>query len=82
MDIPEVVTSFQFQCGHCSAANEYVHEHGPNVRPFLVSTRCTKCFKLNKFEGLPGTLVTTQPGRGKTTEAQIELVPIDTHVQS
>jgi len=82
MDILEIATSFRFQCRHCNESNEYVHEHGPHVRPFLVSTRCIKCSKLNKFEGLPGMVMTTRGRAGRAGDAQIELVPVDTHVQS
>ena len=82
MEAPDLVTSFRFQCTHCDEANEYIHEHGPHVRPFLVSTRCVKCLKLNRFEGLPGNVVTTRVRQSIVRGGKVELVPIDTHVES
>lgn len=82
MQSPDLVTSFQFRCTHCSEANEYVHEHGRHVRPFLVSTRCVKCLKLNRFDGLAGTVVTTRVRQSTGGEGQVDLVPIDTHFDS
>jgi len=55
--VPEAVTLFSFACEFCSTANEYVHEHAADVQPFLISTKCTGCRKLNKLGGLEGILI-------------------------
>ena len=59
--MPEAFTLFRFTCEFCQTANEYLHDHAVDVQPFLVSTKCLSCRKVNGLGGLQGELVTQSP---------------------
>lgn len=60
---PDAFTLFRFTCEFCHTANEYLHDHAADVQPFLVSTKCSSCRKVNGLGGLTGELVTQSPPR-------------------
>jgi len=60
---PNAVTKFRFTCEFCRTANKYQHDHAADVQPFLVSTKCSSCLKVNALGGLSGELVTQSPPR-------------------
>ena len=59
----DALTLFRFTCEFCHTANEYRHDHALDVQPFLVSTKCSSCRKVNGLGGLSGELVTKSPPR-------------------
>jgi len=75
--VTDALTLFQFSCTYCSAPNEYVHRHDDGVQPFLVSTKCSGCRRLNVLGGISGTpFQSPKPDRAKKGVANVILVQL------
>jgi len=58
MRSPHTRTRFQSTCAFCRHNNAHEETHRTSVLPYLVSTRCSHCGRLNTLGGLTGTPVT------------------------
>jgi hypothetical protein len=67
-----MISSFDFDCIYCSAVNEFHHVHAPHVTPYLVTTKCSSCGRLNHLRGLRG-MPLTDEDRAEQDDALLEI---------
>jgi hypothetical protein len=75
---PQLTSVFRYVCSHCGHPNTYEQQHRAEVRPRLVSSRCSSCQTLNWLGALRGTLQTSEPeaAAGSATNASEAGVPV------